>query len=85
MLQTLDLRNNQLSHDAAIDISHALKTNTTLRHLDLRWNNVGLIGGRGLLECLRTNKTLVRLELTGNNTPGDLIRSIGKNIFLPTN
>ena len=49
--------------------------------LDLRWNSVGLLGGRAILEMLKTNKTICRLELAGNNIPGDVLKSIGKNVL----
>ncbi len=32
-LQTLDLRNNQISHDGATHLAFALRVNTTLRSL----------------------------------------------------
>lgn len=47
---------------------------------DLRWNSIGLLGGRAILEMLKTNKSICRLELAGNNIPGDIVKSIGKNI-----
>lgn len=75
-LQALDLRNNQISHDGAVELAAALKRNHTLRALDLRWNSVGLLGGRAILEMLKTNKTICRLELAGNNIPGDILKSI---------
>ncbi|XP_052068540.1 leucine-rich repeat-containing protein 45-like [Mytilus californianus] len=75
-LQALDLRNNQINHDCAIELAANLKRNKTLRAIDLRWNNVGLLGGRAILEMLHTNKTVCRLELAGNNIPGDILKSI---------
>ena len=36
-LQVLDLRNNQITHDAATDIASALRRNTTLRVLGVWW------------------------------------------------
>ncbi|KAK3586009.1 hypothetical protein CHS0354_033126 [Potamilus streckersoni] len=76
VLQALDLRNNQISHDAASELARALKQNSTLHALDLRWNNVGLLGGRALLEMLQTNKTITRVELAGNNIPADILKAI---------
>ncbi|KAL5017929.1 hypothetical protein ScPMuIL_003651 [Solemya velum] len=75
-LQALDLRNNQISHDGAVELAAALKQNHSLRSLDLRWNNVGLLGSRALLEMLQTNKCLCRLELAGNNIPTDVLKAI---------
>ncbi|KAJ8246404.1 hypothetical protein GJAV_G00267370 [Gymnothorax javanicus] len=54
-LTQLDLRNNQINHEGAAELSLALKRNDTLQELDLRWNNIGLLGGRSILEpCSRT-------------------------------
>ncbi|XP_008048092.1 leucine-rich repeat-containing protein 45 [Carlito syrichta] len=75
-LQSLDLRNNQISHKGAEELALALKGNTTLQQLDLRWNNIGLLGGRALVNCLPSNRTLWRLDLAGNNVPGDVLRAV---------
>ncbi|KAK7111802.1 leucine-rich repeat-containing protein 45-like [Littorina saxatilis] len=75
-LRALDLRNNQINHEGAEEISTALKRNITLRALDLRWNNVGLLGGRAFIEMLKANKVLSRLELAGNNVPTDIAKAI---------
>ncbi|XP_064621256.1 leucine-rich repeat-containing protein 45-like [Lineus longissimus] len=80
-LFSLDLRNNQISHDGATELSQALKRNSTLLHLDLRWNNVGIIGGRSLLCMLETNKTLSKLDLAGNNVPVDISKAIDTAIL----
>ncbi|KAG8565094.1 hypothetical protein GDO81_012709 [Engystomops pustulosus] len=79
-LQRLDLRNNQISHKGAEELSTALKQNLTLRELDLRWNNIGLLGGRALHECLQTNKTIMKMELSGNNIPSDILKAIEQAI-----
>ncbi|KFQ58364.1 Leucine-rich repeat-containing protein 45, partial [Pelecanus crispus] len=76
VLQRLDLRNNQISHQGAGDLAMALKQNASLQELDLRWNNIGLLGGRALLNCLHSNKTLKRLELAGNNVPSDILKAV---------
>ncbi|NWH58672.1 LRC45 protein, partial [Geococcyx californianus] len=76
VLQRLDLRSNEISHQGAEELAMALKKNTTLQELDLRWNNIGLLGGRALLNCLHSNKTLQRLELAGNNVPSDVLKAI---------
>ena len=65
VLLFIDLRNNQITHEGAIQIATALKRNQCLRGADLRWNNIGLLGGRALLEALKYNKSLVGLELAG--------------------
>ncbi|XP_067929473.1 leucine-rich repeat-containing protein 45-like [Watersipora subatra] len=75
-LITLDLRNNQISHQGAGELATALKRNTVLKLLDLRWNNVGLIGGRKLLEAFKFNKTLDQIDLNGNDVPGELKKAI---------
>ncbi|NXN45947.1 LRC45 protein, partial [Rhinoptilus africanus] len=76
ILQRLDLRNNQISHQGAGELAMALKQNASLQELDLRWNNIGLLGGRALLNCLHSNKTLKRLELAGNNVPSDILKAV---------
>lgn len=79
-LQRLDLRNNQINHKGAEELSTALKQNLTLRELDLRWNNIGLLGGRALLDCLQSNRTLMKMELSGNNIPSDILKAIEQAI-----
>ncbi|CAJ0958981.1 unnamed protein product [Ranitomeya imitator] len=75
-LQRLDLRNNQINHKGAEELSAALKQNLTLRELDLRWNNIGLLGGRALHDCLQSNRTILKMELSGNNIPSDILKAI---------
>nr|XP_056715431.1 leucine-rich repeat-containing protein 45 [Euleptes europaea] len=75
-LQRLDLRNNQINHQGAGELSMALKNNSTLQEIDLRWNNVGLLGGRALLNCLHSNRVLRQLELAGNNVPSDILKAV---------
>ncbi|KAG9473588.1 hypothetical protein GDO78_004077 [Eleutherodactylus coqui] len=79
-LQRLDLRNNQINHKGAEELSTALKQNLTLRELDLRWNNIGLLGGRALLDCLQSNKAIMKMELSGNNIPSDILKAIEQAI-----
>ncbi|KAM4662735.1 leucine-rich repeat-containing protein 45 isoform 2-T2 [Discoglossus pictus] len=79
-LQKLDLRNNQINHKGAEELSMALRRNFTLQELDLRWNNIGLLGGRAILSCLETNRSLRKLELSGNNIPSDLLKAIEQGI-----
>ncbi|KAJ6660323.1 hypothetical protein lerEdw1_017746 [Lerista edwardsae] len=75
-LQRLDLRNNQINHEGAGELSMALKVNSSLQELDLRWNNIGLLGGRALLNCLHSNRALRQLELAGNNVPSDILKAL---------
>ncbi|XP_015275847.1 PREDICTED: leucine-rich repeat-containing protein 45 [Gekko japonicus] len=75
-LQRLDLRNNQINHQGAGELSMALKNNSSLQELDLRWNNIGLLGGRALLNCLHSNRVLRQLELAGNNIPSDILKAV---------
>ncbi|XP_028571944.2 leucine-rich repeat-containing protein 45 [Podarcis muralis] len=75
-IQYLDLRNNQINHQGAGELSMALKANSSLRELDLRWNNIGLLGGRALLNCLHSNRALRQLELAGNNVPSDILKAV---------
>ncbi|XP_077184145.1 leucine-rich repeat-containing protein 45 isoform X2 [Paroedura picta] len=75
-LQRLDLRNNQINHQGAGELSMALKNNSSLQELDLRWNNIGLLGGRALLNCLHSNRALRQLELAGNNIPSDILKAV---------
>ncbi|XP_070708492.1 leucine-rich repeat-containing protein 45 [Pempheris klunzingeri] len=77
-LTHLDLRNNQINHHGASELSLALKCNNTVEVLDLRWNNIGLLGGRSLLEALQKNKSVVQLEMAGNNIPSDTLRVLGQ-------
>ncbi|XP_066444056.1 leucine-rich repeat-containing protein 45 [Eleutherodactylus coqui] len=79
-LQRLDLRNNQINHKGAEELSTALKQNLALRELDLRWNNIGLLGGRALLDCLQSNKAIMKMELSGNNIPSDILKAIEQAI-----
>ncbi|XP_053939574.1 leucine-rich repeat-containing protein 45 isoform X2 [Cuculus canorus] len=76
VLQRLDLRSNQISHQGAGELALALEQNSSLQELDLRWNNIGLLGGRALLNCLHSNKTLKRLKLAGNNVPSDILKAV---------
>lgn len=75
-LTQLDLRNNQINHQGAAELSLALKRNSTVQELDLRWNNIGLLGGRSVLEALQHNRTLVQLEMAGNNIPSDTLKAL---------
>ncbi|XP_063817298.1 leucine-rich repeat-containing protein 45 [Pseudophryne corroboree] len=75
-MQKLDLRNNQINHKGAEELSMALKINFSLQELDLRWNNIGLLGGRAMLECLQNNKGLLKMELSGNNIPSDILKAV---------
>ncbi|XP_075072889.1 leucine-rich repeat-containing protein 45 [Mixophyes fleayi] len=75
-MQKLDLRNNQINHKGAEELSMALKRNLTLQELDLRWNNIGLLGGRAVLDCLQNNRSLHKMELSGNNIPSDTLKAI---------
>ncbi|XP_073444226.1 leucine-rich repeat-containing protein 45 isoform X1 [Dendrobates tinctorius] len=79
-LQRLDLRNNQINHKGAEELSTAVKQNLTLRELDLRWNNIGLLGGRALHDCLQSNRTILKMELSGNNIPSDILKAIEHSI-----
>jgi Ran GTPase-activating protein (RanGAP) involved in mRNA processing and transport len=72
------LRNNQISHTSAIELSNSISANTSLETLDLRWNNIGLVGGKAILSSLKKNNSLYKLELTGNNIPDDIVDSIGE-------
>ncbi|KAM9462802.1 leucine-rich repeat-containing protein 45 [Clarias gariepinus] len=76
----LDLRNNQINHQGAVEIALALKRNSVLRELDLRWNNIGLLGGRALLDALLQNRTLLQLEMAGNNIPSDTLKAIEQSM-----
>ncbi|CAK8680733.1 unnamed protein product [Clavelina lepadiformis] len=75
-LKHLDLRNNQIDHTGAQELSLALRSNATLMTLDLRWNNVGLVGGRSLSEALQQNEGVVKIDVAGNNIPRDVLASI---------
>ncbi|KAG9350314.1 hypothetical protein JZ751_026668 [Albula glossodonta] len=79
-LTQLDLRNNQINHQGAAELSLALKRNNTLQELDLRWNNIGLLGSRSILEALQQNRTLVQLEMAGNNIPSDSLKAIEQSL-----
>ncbi|CAH2291814.1 leucine-rich repeat-containing 45 [Pelobates cultripes] len=79
-LKKLDLRNNQINHTGAEELSMALKHNFTLQELDLRWNNMGLLGGRAMLSCMETNRNLLKLELSGNNIPSDILKAIEQTV-----
>lgn len=75
-LQRLDLRNNEINHQGAGELSMALKKNSSLQELDLRWNNIGLLGGRALLNCLHNNRVLRQIALAGNNIPSDILQAV---------
>lgn len=60
----LDLRNNQIDHNAAQELALALRTNSTLQTLNLNWNNIGLTGGRALSESLQQNHSLSKVIYT---------------------
>ena len=79
-LRDLDLRNNQISHTSASEMSAALESNTSLHTLDLRWNNIGLVGGKALLAALKSNHTLLHLHVAGNNIPDEIVNAIALKI-----
>lgn len=79
-LKQLDLRNNQISHQGASELAHALRRNSSLEVLDLKWNNIGLLGGRTLLEAVQKNTCLVQLEMAGNNIPSDIVKALEQSI-----
>ncbi|XP_064179193.1 leucine-rich repeat-containing protein 45 [Anguilla rostrata] len=79
-LTQLDLRNNQISHQGAAELSLALKRNGILQELDLRWNNIGLLGGRSMLEALQQNRTVVQLQMAGNNIPSDTLKALEQSM-----
>ncbi|KAJ8363674.1 hypothetical protein SKAU_G00125050 [Synaphobranchus kaupii] len=79
-LTQLDLRNNQINHQGAAELSLALKRSNTLQELDLRWNNIGLLGGRSILEALQQNRTLMQLEMAGNNIPSDTLKALEQSM-----
>ncbi|KAJ3054456.1 Leucine-rich repeat-containing protein 71 [Rhizophlyctis rosea] len=66
-LQSLSLRSNNLTDQAAKSLGQALKTNRVLTSLNL-WNNrIGKEGAEALADALRTNGTLGSLNLGSNN------------------
>ena len=60
-LKSLDLRNNQIDHSGAKELSHAIRHNKFLHCLDLRWNVIGLVGGRSLLNAMQHNQSLTKV------------------------
>ena len=64
-LKYLDLRNNQISHEGAVELANAVKRNKTLKIFDLRWNNIGIIGAKAFLAAINHNNALTKLELSG--------------------
>lgn len=80
-LEHLDLRNNKLSSDDAVNLSRALTRNRSLRHVDLRWNEIGSIGLQAMASALLQNTTLTSLMVSGNGvdtvSSSNLIKTIG--------
>jgi Ran GTPase-activating protein (RanGAP) involved in mRNA processing and transport len=72
-LEVLDLRNNQLNAEAAIELATALHKNKSIRHLDLRWNSIGVAGAKAIWDALRTNFTLQNIQLCGNFIPDEIV------------
>ena len=75
-VEVLDLRNNQLTAECAVDLANSLRKNKSLRELDLRWNSVGITGAKAIWESLRFNFTLVKIHLCGNFIPEDVVNCI---------
>ena len=82
-LEVLDLRNNQLNAEAAIELAAALHKNKSVRSLDLRWNSIGVAGAKAIWDALRTNFVLQRIQLCGNFIPDEIICYIGKLFSQP--
>ncbi|ODM97794.1 Leucine-rich repeat-containing protein 45 [Orchesella cincta] len=75
-LEHLDLRNNQISDECAIELAAALKHNKVMRDLDLRWNSIGVKGARAFYDVLNINSTLTQVQLGGNFVPEEIVQHI---------
>ncbi|CAL8142614.1 unnamed protein product [Orchesella dallaii] len=75
-LEYLDLRNNQISDECAIELATALKHNKIMRDLDLRWNSIGVKGARAFYDLLNINSTLTQVQLGGNFVPEEIVQHI---------
>ena len=65
-LQKLDLSNNGLTDNGAVDISDCLKKNKTLLELSISHNNIKNQGIEYIIEAIKVNVTLKKLDLSYN-------------------
>lgn len=74
-LRSLDLRNNKLGPEAAVQLARSLGTNSTLSRLDLRWNEISLEGVQAFTCLLESKQSgLKELELSGNKAPEEAVK-----------
>lgn len=79
VIESIDLRSNNIGDDGAAAVSGALKENTTLQTIDLGSNIIGKDGIHALINAVeKCNYTLTRLNLS-NNPEWD-IESVGGRI-----
>jgi len=62
-VRTLDLSDNAINDDAAVNLARLISENQTLEVLNLRSNPIGQIGAAALAQALRFNQTLKELHL----------------------
>lgn len=75
-LEYLDLRNNSLTPENAVQLANALQINKYLHELDLGWNSIGIAGAKAIWESLHHNFNLQNISLCGNYIPDDIVLSI---------
>jgi len=82
LLQTLDLRGNNLRADGIVVLAHALQVHSTLKAICLKWNHVGshVRGVQALCDVLKDNTTVMNLDLRNNKIGVDGARVIADMI-----
>lgn len=83
LLTKLNLQHSHITNENIIEITEALKLNTTITDIKLNFNYIGDIGAQALATFLNDNKKITSIELTPISTFHGLINSSNCNGGLP--
>ena len=81
-LQKLDLSNNMLADDGAVNISGCLIKNKTLLELSISHNDITNQGTEYIIEAIKVNVTLKKLDLSYNTLEDDGATVISNSLNL---
>ena len=79
-LKVLNMSNNKISDNGAIQIASSLEVNQTLTELSISYNGIGSQGAIAIAKSLAQNNSLKKLNISGNHIGQDSATEIAKAI-----
>jgi hypothetical protein len=82
LLQSLDLRGNNIRADGIVVVAHALQVHQTLKSICFKWNHIGshIRGIQALCDVLKENTTIMQVDIRNNKIGVDGARVIADMI-----